>query len=236
MCGGNGVSGLDGSERLVAQNLSSLALVQLEKAIMEGEISPGERLSESGLARRFGISRGPLREAIGQLEGRKLVTRVSNQGARVVSLSNEDLLDLLQVREGLEGMACSLASQNMTEADLTRLEDMLALHGKTDAMQTGRGYFQESGDGDFHQVILEACGNARLIGILSNELYSLLRLYRHRLSMRPGRPAQALEEHKHIVAALRIRDPDAADTAMRAHLRSSRSAVEAWMAAEEQSS
>ena len=124
----------------------------------------------------------------------------------------------------------------MTEADLMRLEDMLALHAKTDAMQTGRGYFQESGDGDFHQVILEACGNARLIGILSNELYSLLRLYRHRLSMRPGRPAEALEEHKHIVAALRIRDPDAADTAMRAHLRSSRSAVEAWMAAEEQSS
>ncbi len=83
---------------------------------------------------------------------------------------------------------------------------------------------------------LEACGNARLIGILSNEIYSLLRLYRHRLSMRPGRPAEALEEHKHIVAALRVRDYYAADAAMRAHLRSSRSAVEAWMAGEEQSS
>jgi DNA-binding GntR family transcriptional regulator len=207
-------------------------LVQLEKAIMQGEISPGERLSESGLARRFGISRGPLREAIGQIEGRKLVTRVSHQGARVVSLSNEDLLDLLQVRESLEGMACRLTSQNMTEADLTRLEGMLKLHEKADAMQTGRGYFQESGVDDFHQVIIEACGNARLIGILSNELYSLLRLYRHRLSMRLGRPAEALKEHKDIVAALRVRDPDAAEAAMLAHLRSSRSAVEAWMANE----
>lgn len=222
-----------GSERLIAQNLSSLALERLEKAIMEGELAPGERLSESELARRFGISRGPLREAIGQLEGRKLVTRVSNQGARVVSLSNEDLLDLLQVRESLEGMACRLASQNMSEAALARLDDMLAAHEKADAMQAGRGYFQEAGDGDFHQVILAACGNARLSGMLGQELYSLLRLYRHRMSMRPGRPAEALDEHKQIVAALRARDPDAAEAAMRAHLRNSRSAVEDWMTNEE---
>jgi len=227
------LSGTNGSERLVAQNLSGLALERLEKAIMEGELGPGERLSESSLARRFGISRGPLREAIGQLEGRKLVTRISNQGARVVSLSKDDLLDLLQVRESLEGMACRLASQNMGETDLLRLEDMLATHEKADAMRAGRGYFQEPGDGDFHQVILAACGNARLSGMLAGELYSLLRLYRHRLSMRPGRPAEALEEHKRIVAALRAHDPDAAEAAMRAHLRSSRSAVEDWVTDEE---
>ncbi|WP_370400420.1 GntR family transcriptional regulator [Sulfitobacter sp. JB4-11] len=227
------MSDASGSERLVAQNLSGLALQRLEKAIMEGELGPGERLSESGLARRFGISRGPLREAIGQLEGRKLVTRVSNQGARVVSLSKDDLLDLLQVRESLEGMACRLASERMSEADLAQLENMLAAHEKTDAMQSGRGYFQAPGDGDFHQVILAACGNARLSGMLGNELYSLLRLYRHRLSMRPGRPAEALEEHKRILAALKARDPDAAEAAMRAHLRSSLSAVEDWLTDED---
>lgn len=218
-----------GSDRLVAQNLSSLALERLEKAIMEGELGPGERLSESGLARRFGISRGPLREAIGQLEGRKLVTRISNHGARVVALSKDDLLDLLQVRESLEGMACRLAALKMTEADLARLEAMLSAHENSDAMREGRGYFQGPGDGDFHQVILRACGNARLTGMLGDELYSLLRLYRHHLSMRPGRAAEALEEHKKIVAALSARDPEAAEAAMRAHLRSSRSAVEHWM-------
>lgn len=151
----------------------------------------------------------------------------------MVSLSKDDLLDLLQVRESLEGMACRLASQNMGETDLVRLEDMLATHEKADAMRAGRGYFQEPGDGDFHQVILAACGNARLSGMLAGELYSLLRLYRHRLSMRPGRPAEALEEHKCIVAALRAHDPDAAEAAMRAHLRSSRSAVEDWVTDEE---
>lgn len=221
------------SERLVVQNLSSLALERLEKAIMEGELGPGERLSESGLARRFGISRGPLREAIGQLEGRKLVTRVSNHGARVVSLSKEDLLDLMQVRESLEGMACRLSAERMSEADMTRLEEMLEVHEKSDAMREGRGYFQGAGDGDFHQVILAACGNARLNGMLGTELYSLLRLYRHHLSMRPGRAAEALDEHKTIVVALRARDPEAAEAAMRAHLRSSRSAIERWMTDED---
>jgi DNA-binding GntR family transcriptional regulator len=223
----------NGSERLVAQNLSSLALERLERAIMEGELGPGERLSESELARRFGISRGPLREAIGQLEGRKLVTRVSNHGARVVAVTKQDLLDLLEVRESLEGMACRLAATKMTEADLSRLDEMLIAHEKSDAVREGRGYFQAPGDGDFHLVILRACGNLRLTGMLGEELYSLLRLYRHHLSMRPGRAAEALEEHRRIVAALRARDPDAAEAAMRAHLRNGRSAVENWVNDEE---
>lgn len=231
--GGWSVIEVKGSERLVAQNLSALALERLERAIMEGELGPGARLSESGLARRFGISRGPLREAIGQLEGRKLVTRISNQGARVVSLSKADLLDLLQVRESLEGMACRLASQNMSDADLARLEAMLTAHERTDAMRAGRGYFQGPGDGDFHQAILAACGNARLTNMLGDELYTLLRLYRHRLSMRPGRPSEALEEHKKILVALQSRDPDAAEALMRAHLRNSRSAVDDWVKDEE---
>ncbi len=217
------------SERLVAQNLSALAYERLEKAIMEGEIKPGERLSESGLARRYGISRGPLREAIGQLEGRRLVERVSNLGARVVSLSHEDLLDLLTVRESLEGMACRLAAERISDREIARLERLLSDHADTEAVKSGRGYFQGSGDSDLHQIILNACGNRRLIGMLGGELYSLLRLYRHHMSMRPGRPAAALEEHRAIVAAIRARDGDAAEAAMRRHIRSSRTAVEDGM-------
>ena len=216
----------DPSERLVAQNLSALAYERLEKAIMEGEIKPGERLSESGLARRYGISRGPLREAIGQLEGRRLVERVSNLGARVVSLSHEDLLDLLTVRESLEGMASRLAAERIPDREIARLERLLSDHADTEPVKSGRGYFQGPGDSDLHQIILKACGNRRLIGMLGGELYSLLRLYRHHMSMRPGRPAAALQEHREIVAAIRARDGDAAEAAMRRHIRSSRAAVE----------
>ena len=213
-------------DKLVSQSLSALAFQRLERAIMEGEIKPGERLSESGLARRFGISRGPLREALGQLEGRRLVERVSNQGARVISLSRADLLDLLTVRESLEGMACRLAATRITAAETARLERLLADHADSQAVRSGRGYFQDAGDGDFHQIILNASGNQRLIGLLGGELYALLRLYRHHMSMRPGRPAAALAEHRIIVDAIRARDGDRAEAAMRDHIRQSRAAVE----------
>ncbi|NNF23278.1 MAG: GntR family transcriptional regulator [Rhodobacteraceae bacterium] len=218
----------DRSEKLVAPNLSELAFERLEQAIMQGDIKPGERLSESALARRYGISRGPLREAIGQLEGRRLVERVSHQGARVVSLSAEDLIDLMMIREALEGMACRLAAERMMDDQIARLERLLTDHAEDDAIRTGRGYFQAPGEGDFHQIILDACGNARLKGMLDGGLYSLLRLYRHRISMRPGRPAAALDEHRAILGALKSRDGGKAEAAMRAHIRASRAAVEAW--------
>jgi len=215
------------SERLVAPNLSTLAYERLEKAIMEGDIKPGERLSESALARRYGISRGPLREAIGQLEGRRLVERVSHLGARVVSLSDDDLLELMTIREALEGMACRLAATRMTPDQLARIEALLAGHAEDEDIRSDRGYFQAPGEGDFHQIILDNCGNARLQAMLDGELYSLLRLYRHRFSMRPGRPAAALKEHRAILAALKQGDADKAEAAMRAHIRASRAAVEA---------
>jgi DNA-binding GntR family transcriptional regulator len=220
----------DFSRPLVAMNLATLALERLERAIMEGDLKPGQRLSETELARRFGISRGPLREAIGQLEGRKLVERVANQGARVIWLSADDLIDLLVIRESLEGMACRLATERMSDSDLDELEMMLADHATAPTLVSGRGYFQGKGDADFHGRIARASHNARLLSMLEGELYSLLRLYRHRLSMRPGRPLEALEEHRMILSAMRKRNPDAAEAAMRAHIRNSRSAVAALLA------
>jgi DNA-binding GntR family transcriptional regulator len=217
------------SERIVARNLASLAFERLETAIMEGELAPGERLSESGLARRFGISRGPLREAIGQLEGRKLVTRETNLGARVVELSTADLIDLMEVRESLEGMACRLAAERISDADLARLAQMLDAHAEADDLRAGRGYFQGEGDKDFHHVIHAAAGNGRLSTLLGEELYALMRLYRRRLSTRPGRAAEALAEHRAILAALQSRDPGRAEEAMRAHIRASREAAQGWL-------
>jgi DNA-binding GntR family transcriptional regulator len=222
----------DESERLVTPNLSALAYERLERAIMEGEIKPGDRLSESALARRYGISRGPLREAIGQLEGRRLVERKSNLGARVVSLSNTDLIDILVIRESLEGLACRMAATRVPPAQIAKLEDLLSAHADTEAVKSDRGYFQGSGDADFHQVIISACGNNRLIGLLGGELYPLLRLYRHQMSMRPGRPAAALKEHRAVLFALKLGDSDKAEVAMRAHIRNSRVAVEKWLAAD----
>lgn len=215
----------DPTDKLISPNLSALAYERLESAILQGGFEPGERLSESALARRYGISRGPLREAIGRLESRGLVERELNRSARVVSPDGPDLLHLLTVRESLEGMACRLAAEHMSDADIDALENLLRDHADTEPVRSGRGYFQGADTRDFHQTILKASANPRLIAMLGGELYPLLRLCRHQISTRPGRPAAALAEHRDIVAALRSRDGDRAEAAMRHHIRQSRAAV-----------
>lgn len=218
------------SQPLVSANLSMLAFQRLEQAIMAGELKPGERLSEVSLAKRFGISRGPLREAIGRLEGRNLVERVANQGARVVSLDEKQIMDLLVIRESLEGMACRLAAVRIKPGEIKRLQGMLDAHAEDESVVSGKGYFQGGGDLDFHYRIVRASGNHRLIKMLDEDLYSLLRLFRQRLSTAPGRPTQALDEHREVVRALEARDPDAAEAAMRTHIRNSRASISHIMA------
>lgn len=222
----------DTMQPLTSTNLSMLAFDRLEQAIMSGELKPGERLSEVTLARRYGISRGPLREAIGRLEGRKLVERQANQGARVVSLDQAQILDLLVIRESLEGMACRLAATRIRAGEIKRLHRMLDGHARDAQVVAGKGYFQGGGDLDFHYRIVRASGNARLIKMLDEDLYSLLRLFRQRLSTAPGRPTQALVEHRAVLAALEARDPDAAETAMRTHIRNSRASISHLVAAD----
>ncbi len=85
-------------------SLAEIAFSSLVEAISAGEFEPGQRLSEAELARRFGISRGPLREALQRLEGR-LVTRQARVGVRVLELSSDALRELFTIREALEGVA-----------------------------------------------------------------------------------------------------------------------------------
>ncbi|WP_342640454.1 GntR family transcriptional regulator [Rhodoligotrophos ferricapiens] len=210
------------SDPVRAQSLVEAIVERLEAAIVSGELSPDTRISEQGLARQMGVSRGPLREAMRRLEGRKLIERTPNKGARVTALSPADLEALLVVREALEGMACRLAAEHMSDAEIAALEGLLEKHGALEDVKTGTGYYQESPDFDFHFRIIKASRNERLISILCGDLYHLLRVYRYKSSRTRGRAGQALKEHKRIVGALAARDPDAAEAAMREHLRNAR--------------
>lgn len=219
--------------KVQAQSLVDIVAARIEDAIINGTLEPGSRLSEQALASSLGVSRGPLREAIRRLEGRKLLERTPNIGVRVAELSLADLNELLQVREAMEGLACALAATNMSDADIAHLRELLKTHEKQKSVREGTGYYQESKDYDFHFRIVTGSGNQRLIQMLLGDLYYLLRVYRYRSSTKPGRAKQALKEHKAIVAALAKRDPEAAEQAMRAHLRNARRYVEAQLAAEQ---
>src|SRR5690554_1963941 len=87
------------------RTLAERVFQQLQDAIVRGELAPGSKITEPGLSRTYGISRGPLREAMRRLEAHRLIERVPHVGARVVQLSMQELLELFDVREALESMA-----------------------------------------------------------------------------------------------------------------------------------
>src|SRR5204863_1350774 len=136
---------------------------------------------------------------------------------------------ILQVREALEGMACALAATHMTDAELKALSELLDAHQQQKSVQEGTGYYQESKDFDFHFRIVKGSRNARLVQMLCEDLYYLLRVYRYKSSTKPGRAKQALREHKDIVAALMRRDPVEAEKKMRQHISNARQYVEEQM-------
>jgi DNA-binding GntR family transcriptional regulator len=203
---------------------------QLKEAIVEGRIPAGGKISEPELAKAYGISRGPLREAIGRLEACGLVVRRANVGARVVTLSSAQLLEIYHVREALEGMAARLAARHMSDGEIADLRRLLEQHGEQIRRDAGHAYFQREGDLDFHYRIVQGSHNARMIELLCNDLYHLVRLYRYQFGMPSKRGPRAFVEHGHIVDAIERRDAEMAELMMRAHVRASRENVEQLLA------
>lgn len=215
-----------------AQTLAEKVFSELATAIVRGELAPGERLSEQALVTRYGGSRAPIREAIQKLEARNLVVRVPHAGARVVSLSLEELRDIYEVRLELESMACRLAAERMSDAEVSALEKLLEEHARSIEADQGLSYYQKSGNLDFHYRIIEGSKNSRLHQMLCGDLYHIIRMYRYRTSTSSERPLQALKEHQRIVEAIKSRDPQLAELLMRRHIQVSLTNLETRLAHE----
>ncbi len=207
--------------------LADKVFAQIQDAIVKGELEAGSRVSEAELVSRYGVSRGPLREALRRLEGRQLITRIPHVGVRIMALSLDELLQIYQVRETLEGLACRLAATHMTAAEIRELKVLLATHEQQIAEQDGRAYIQEEGNVDFHYRIIHGSHNAVLIQMLCGELYHRVRIYRGQFSLTEGRPTKALGEHQRIVEAIEARDGELAEFLMRRHIAVARANIEA---------
>ncbi|RMQ43179.1 GntR family transcriptional regulator [Pseudomonas cichorii] len=209
-----------------SETLSENVFRRIQAAIVKGEIAPGSKISEPELARTYGISRGPLREAIHRLEGQRLLVRIPHVGARVVSLSHAEMIELYEIRESLEGMACRLAAERMNAEQIDELRRVLDTHERDAAFQAGLGYYQQEGDFDFHYRIIQGSGNKTLSQMLCGELYQLVRMYRIQFSTTPNRPRQAFAEHHRILDAIADRDGELAELLMRRHIGASRRNIE----------
>jgi DNA-binding GntR family transcriptional regulator len=185
---------------------------------LRGELAPGAKISEPLLARQYGVSRGPLREALHRLQERRLITRSANQGARVVQVSQEGLAEIFLVREALEGMAAREAALRATAEERAALAAAVARHHAELSGGVDQAAPDATANRDFHFLIAQASRNPLLIQLLCLELYPLLRLYRGRTPEAPERIWRAYEEHQRILQAIEDRDPELAEMLMRRHI------------------
>jgi DNA-binding GntR family transcriptional regulator len=198
----------------------------LQHEIVEGEILAGSKISEPELAKKYQVSRSTLREALNRLEKCHLIERKANVGSRVVECSVQGLLEIYQVREALEGMACRLAAQNMKDDEIAELQQVLNAHGNEQQLKDGVAYYQEEGDLDFHYRVILGSHNEQMINILCGELYHLIRMYRCQFGMNSPRATRAYDEHKAIMYAIANRDGELAEMLMRRHIAASRKNIE----------
>ncbi|TKB54934.1 GntR family transcriptional regulator [Ferrimonas aestuarii] len=197
------------------QTLAEQLADQLQIAIVQGQLSAGSKINEQDLAAQYGVSRGPLREALQKLERRRLVVKAPHIGARVAKLTIEELNDLYQVRAELEAMACRLAAKQISPAKLAELH--MILDRQQRVFETQQGDYAVIDDIDFHLGIINASGNQTLIHTLTDDLYHLLQMYRNQCSA-GRRPQRALEQHRQILAAIADGDGELAALLMRRHI------------------
>lgn len=195
---------------------------RLTNAILTGELPAGSKLSEPVLAQRYGVSRGPLREALHRLQERQLVVRSTNQGARVVEPTPDKLAAIFAVREVMEGLAAREAATRMTDEERARLHEGVRRHeAQLREGATGGHNALGQADEDFHFRIAQASQNPLLIELLCSQLYPLLRLYRSREDSHALRE-RALVEHQRVLAAIEDRDGELAELLMRRHIANAR--------------
>ena len=188
----------------------------LRQAILKGELKPGERLREIQLANKLGVSRTPVREAIRKLELEGLVLMIPRKGAEVAEITRQDMEDVLEVRTALEELAVKDACDHITDAQLSELKK--ASNEFKKALLEGKDLVTcADADMHFHDVILSATNNRRLIQMLNNLSEQM---YRYRMEyLKDERTHKTLiEEHDAIRRALKKHDKVKAGAAIRVHI------------------
>ena len=205
-------------ENAEKSTLAGRCFDSIKADIISGQLAQGAKIVESDLALKYGISRGPLREAIHRLERIKLIVRVPHAGSRVITLDIKMMQDIYTAREALEGMAARLAARLMPQAEIEALSSLLDQHADNISETGGNAYLQREGDIDFHYRVALASQNQWILQNLHGELYQLIRMCRHQSGQIPTRAQTALEQHRQIANAIARRDEELAELLMRRHI------------------
>ena len=210
-------------------SLKARAYEALKAAITNMNIYAHEaelRLDERDLSQRFGVSRTPLREALAQLDQEGLVRIVARRGIFIVRKTKAEILEMITVWAALESMAARLATQKASDAELSKLHELVDTFS-ADAVARQMGEYSDANI-RFHQAIINL-GKCQLIGDLTDKLFFHVRAIRQRTIFEQDRAKRSIVDHKEIVAALEARDTGRAERLVREHTLRLREHVERFV-------
>ncbi|MDF2722209.1 MAG: GntR family transcriptional regulator [Paenibacillus sp.] len=202
---------------LEKKNMSQDLVALIKRKIIEGELNPGDRIVEIKLAKEFGISQSPVREAIRHLSGEGIITIVPNKGPVVKPLEAQDIYEVYSLRSSLEGLAIHLTTQYASDAEVQRLVDYYAaMKAKLDD-DSIHTLLKESLH--LHHSIMQLSRHSRLIQVYESISFQI-ELVNRILGMTSTKQKE-YDDHGELVDALLRRDPDWSEQVMRKHIRRS---------------
>jgi len=210
---------------MTTQTARVSALIRAD--LLSGELNSGQKIPQTALAVRYGVSRIPLREALTELQAEGLVVHIPNRGFFVAELSAADMREVYRLRELLEAEAIRAASRNLSDAELERIGELAAV--AETALGAGDVPAIARANRDFHFAIFEAAGLPRLTRILGT-LWDATEVYRGLYFQQATNRRHIAAEHVALLAALRARDADAAVAVQSGHRDRSLAQVSAHLA------
>lgn len=188
---------------------------KIREDILAGNYRENEELKENTLAQELGVSRTPVREALRQLELEGLVNIIPNKGAYVTGITSKDIHDIYMIRSYLEGLCARWACENITEAQILALEEILYLS----EFHARRSHFDQlvELDNKFHELIYVASGSKILDHVLSDFHHYVERVRKITLN-NPRRASKSSQEHAALLDAIKRRDGDSAETLAHEHI------------------
>lgn len=195
--------------------LREMVYEELKMQILTGAIIPGTRMMEVELADEMGVSRTPIREAIRKLEKEHLVTIEPRRGAYASMISTEDMVEILEVRQDLEGLAAYYAASRMKPE---QMEDLKAEHQLyNEAVEKGDMQEMIKHDTRFHRIIVDSCHNKILVQMIE-QLQELVLRFRYIYYDNFKRAENMPEEHEVILEAIASGDEEKARAAADIHI------------------
>jgi DNA-binding GntR family transcriptional regulator len=193
---------------------------ELRRAILSGDMAPGQRLVETELAEVFSVNRASMRAALMDLTAEGLVERIPNRGARVRMITKAEAVAITECRMALEGLCAAKAAERVTDEQIARLRQLREAMAEAASEPVKYSALNT----ELHRSVREFSGQDVAAGLLERLNAQLVR-HQFQLSLRPGRVKVSLPEHLAIIDGILSRDPDAAEQAARRHLRSVISAL-----------